>query len=75
MAVNQFIPLEVNHTSNEPFLRLHKHKNIILTPARWEDAPLLVPFFNDPSIHEWLLSPPVPFHLGKSNQPISLLES
>ncbi|CAA7268036.1 unnamed protein product [Cyclocybe aegerita] len=47
MAPDQLFPLEVNPRTQEPFLRLRKHKNIILTPMRWEDASSLVPLFND----------------------------
>jgi len=44
---------------------LRKHKNIILTPPRWEDAEGLVSILNDPLVHEWLSGPPYPYTLGK----------
>ncbi|KDR85588.1 hypothetical protein GALMADRAFT_218684 [Galerina marginata CBS 339.88] len=63
MIPNQLYPLEVNPQTQEPFLRLRKHKNVILTPMRWEDAPHFIPIFNDPRVYEWLLSPPIPYSL------------
>ncbi|KAF8973919.1 acyl-CoA N-acyltransferase [Flammula alnicola] len=63
MTPNQLNPLEINLQTQEPFLRLRKHKNIILTPIRWEDAPHCVPLFNDPRVYEWLLRPPFPYAL------------
>lgn len=65
MAPNQLHPLEINSKTQEPFLRLRKHKNIILTPIREEDAPDLVPIFNDPRVYEWLLRTPFPYSLGR----------
>ena len=64
MANPQLYPLEINPKTKEPFLRLRKHKNIILTAPRWEDAPPLVYILNDPLVHEWLAGPPYPYTLG-----------
>ncbi|KAF8203782.1 acyl-CoA N-acyltransferase [Pholiota molesta] len=63
MAPNQLHPLETNPQTQEPFLRLRKHANIILTPMRWEDAPHMVPIFNDTRVCHWLSSPPFPYAL------------
>ena len=65
MANPQLYPLEVNPKTGEPFLRLRNHKNIILTPPRMEDAPVLVSFLNDPRICDCLSGPPYPYTLGK----------
>ena len=62
MTNPQLYPLEINAKTKEPFLRLRKHKNIILTPPRCEDASIL----NDPPVHEWLPGPQAyPCTLGK----------
>jgi len=68
----QLHPLEFNAKTNEPFLRLRKHKNIILTPPRWEDASSLVSILNDPPVHEWLAGPPYPYTLDHGNEFIGL---
>ena len=60
----QLYPLEINAKTKEPFLRLRKHKNIILTPPRWEDAEGLFSSGNDPRVNEWL-AVPVPYPMGK----------
>jgi len=65
MTNPQLYPLEINAKTKEPFLRLRKHKNIILTAPRWEDAPYLVSILNDPLVHEELMSVPYPYTLGK----------
>ena len=65
MTDPQLHPLEFNAKTKEPFLRLRKHKNIILTPPRWEDASSLVSILNDPLVHEWLSGPPYPYTLGR----------
>ena len=58
-------PLEINTKTKEPFLRLRNHKNIILTPPRWEDASSLFSILNDPPVYEWLSGPPYPYTLGE----------
>ena len=59
----QLYPLEINAKTKEPFLRLRKHKNIILTPPRWEDADGLFSSGNDSRVNEWL-TVPVPYPMG-----------
>ncbi|KDR85591.1 hypothetical protein GALMADRAFT_132268 [Galerina marginata CBS 339.88] len=63
MSNPQLHPLEVNPKTGEPFLRLRKHKNIILTPPREEDAPAFIPLMNDPRVCDWLSGPPYPYIL------------
>jgi len=75
MTNPQLYPLEINVKTKEPFLRLRKHKNIILTAPRWEDAPCLVPILNDPPVHEWLMGPPYPYTLEHGNEFIGLIRS
>ncbi|KDR85590.1 hypothetical protein GALMADRAFT_372482 [Galerina marginata CBS 339.88] len=64
MTPNQLYPLEINPQTQEPFLRLRKHKNIVITPMRQEDAPNFVPVFNDPRVYEWLMRTPFPYTLN-----------
>ncbi|KAF4611980.1 hypothetical protein D9613_004126 [Agrocybe pediades] len=61
MTLNQLFPLETDPKTGEPFLRLRKHPNVILTPMRWEDAPHFVPIFNDPRVYQWLMRTPFPY--------------
>jgi len=68
----QLYPLEINAKTKEPFLRLRKHKNIILTPPRWEDASSLVSILNDPLVYEWMSGPPYPYTLDHGNEFIGL---
>jgi len=63
MTNPQLHPLEINAKTKEPFLRLRKHKNIILTLPRLEDASSLVTILNDPLVHEWMSGPPYPYTL------------
>jgi len=72
MTNPQLYPLEINIKTKEPFLRLRKHKNIILTPPRWEDAPCLVSVLNDPAVHQWLMGPPYPYTVEDGNEFIGL---
>jgi hypothetical protein len=58
-------PFEVNPRTAEPFLRLRKHPNIILTPPREEDIPNLLPPLNDDRVHIWLAGVPFPYTSGK----------
>jgi len=59
---SQLHPLEVNPKTGEPFLRLPApHHNIIITPPREEDQPVLMQHMNDPAIYEWIEGPPVPY--------------
>ncbi|KAJ7597310.1 acyl-CoA N-acyltransferase [Mycena floridula] len=60
MSNPQLQPFEINK-NGEPFLQLKSHKNIILTPARLDDAPSLIELLNDPKICLWLSSPPFPY--------------
>lgn len=57
-------PLEVNPTTHEPFLRLRKHKNVILTPPRLDDVPYLLEHHNDKRVYQWLVGPPFPYLQG-----------
>lgn len=75
MTNPQLYPLEINVETKEPFLRLRKHNNIILTPPRWEDASCLVSILNDPPVHEWLMGPPYPYTLDHGNEFIGLTRS
>lgn len=75
MTNPQLYPLEINAKTKEPFLRLRKHNNIILTPPRWEDASSLVSILNDPPVHEWLSGPPYPYTLDHANEFIGLKRS
>ncbi|KAF8808011.1 acyl-CoA N-acyltransferase [Phlegmacium glaucopus] len=70
MANAQLYPLEINQQTKEPFLRLRKHKNIILTPPRWEDADALFSSGNDPRVNEWLTGP-VPYPMDAANNFLS----
>ncbi|KAF8973492.1 acyl-CoA N-acyltransferase [Flammula alnicola] len=72
MTPNQLHPLEINLQTQESFLRLRKHKNIILTPMRWEDAPHYVPLLNDPRVYDWLSSSPFPYALKDAEEWIQL---
>lgn len=71
MTPDQLHPFETSLKIQEPFLRLRRHKNIILTPMRWEDAPLFVPLFNDPRVYGGLMGPPFPYTLSKNPLPLS----
>ncbi|KAJ7053951.1 acyl-CoA N-acyltransferase [Mycena amicta] len=57
-------PLERNTTTNEPFLRLLSHPNIILTPPRLVDAPAIVRILNDERVYPWLKATPFPYTLA-----------
>ncbi|KDR85589.1 hypothetical protein GALMADRAFT_373037 [Galerina marginata CBS 339.88] len=59
---NKLHPLEINTTTNEVFLRLRRHKNVILTPPRWEDTAGFVENMGDPRVYHWLASTPSPYH-------------
>ncbi|KXN88940.1 hypothetical protein AN958_06811 [Leucoagaricus sp. SymC.cos] len=60
--------LQFNPSTNEPFLRLRKHPNIIITPPRSTDVPFIVPLLNDQRVHVWLLSPPYPYNEEHARQ-------
>ncbi|KAF8167485.1 hypothetical protein B0H34DRAFT_18902 [Crassisporium funariophilum] len=66
MSNHQLRPLEINSTTKEPFLRLRKHTNIILTPPRLNDAESYLWPMNDPLVHEKLAGPPFPYTLDDS---------
>lgn len=62
MAYKLFHPLEFNHATQEPYLRLlPPHENIILTPSRLSDVPASTVILNDPRVHMTLLGPPYPY--------------
>ncbi|KAF8973918.1 hypothetical protein BDZ97DRAFT_1751858 [Flammula alnicola] len=52
--------------AKEPFLRLRKHRNIILTPPRDNDAPSFVKYFNDSRVYPWMDSTPFPYLLEQA---------
>ncbi|KAF9532082.1 acyl-CoA N-acyltransferase [Crepidotus variabilis] len=56
-------PLQFHPNTNEPFLRLRNHKNVILTPYRLDDTTGLVRILNDPLVYKWLYSTKFPFTL------------
>jgi len=66
MPNQQLHPLEINPETGEPFLRLKHHRNIILTPPRWEDARASVAYMNDLRVNEWLASVSYPYSLEQS---------
>lgn len=68
----QLGPLEVNPKTGEPFLRLREHKNIILTPPRWNDANEIPLHMNDARIYDWLEAPPNPYTYGEHWRGIEL---
>ncbi|KAJ3575239.1 hypothetical protein NP233_g1228 [Leucocoprinus birnbaumii] len=70
----QIGPLEINPLTEEPFLRLRKHPNVIITPPRLTDAPLLVHPLNDEKVHVWLSSPPYPYTLDHASQFIDIVK-
>ncbi|KAJ7606781.1 acyl-CoA N-acyltransferase [Mycena polygramma] len=41
--------------------QLQPLENIILTPARASDGPLMIPIFNDERVYPWLIAPPFPY--------------
>ncbi|KAE9409170.1 acyl-CoA N-acyltransferase [Gymnopus androsaceus JB14] len=63
---SQLYPLEVNPSTGEPFLSLKSHPNIIITPPRLTDIPLLPSLLNDPTTAQWLKGPPLPYLLEHS---------
>lgn len=63
LAGGQYYPLWINTKTEEPFLRLKKHKNIIITPPKSSDAPELCTLLNHPLIQEWM-DMSLPYHLG-----------
>lgn len=64
MPQSQLHPLKVNPSTGEPYLPLKSHPNVILTPPRLSDIPLLPALLNDPGVHVWLVGPPYPYLLG-----------
>lgn len=60
--VRQLHPLQINPVTKEVFLRLPApHENIIITPPRLDDAPLVVGYLNDPRVYKKLESAPYPY--------------
>lgn len=64
LAGGQYYPLWINTQTEEPFLRLNAHKNVIITPPGSSDAPQLCTLLNHPLIQEWTDIPSLPYHLG-----------
>lgn len=60
-------PFEFDEKTKEPFIRLAKHPNIIITPPRLSDAPALINLLNDERVVEWLSGPPFPYLQGLHN--------
>jgi len=65
MANLQHHPLEINPNTGELFLRLRKHRNIVITPPRPSDIHDYIPLLNDPRVHDTLIGPPVPYLIGE----------
>ncbi|KAG6916193.1 hypothetical protein DXG01_008075 [Tephrocybe rancida] len=61
--MTQLLPLEVNSTTGEPFLRVsHPHNHdIIITPPRLHDVDAVVAALNDPRVYRWMTGPPLPY--------------
>ncbi|KAF7436412.1 hypothetical protein PC9H_003245 [Pleurotus ostreatus] len=59
--MNHPAPLQTNQATKEPFIRLRRHPNIVVTPPRLTDADALVHLLNDPRVHDWLKGPPYPY--------------
>lgn len=59
--MNHPAPLQINQATKEPFIRLRRHPNIVVTPPRLADADALVHLLNDPRVHDWLKGPPYPY--------------
>jgi hypothetical protein len=60
-------PLQINPLTREPFLQLRKHANIIITPPRTSDVPLIVSPMNDEQVLTWLRTPQRPYTEGDIN--------
>lgn len=66
----QLHPLQLNPQTGEPFLRLRKHENVILTPKRREaDKAAIIRNMNDWAIAQWLSGPPWPYTEGTYTPP------
>lgn len=63
LAGGQYYPLWIHRQTEEPFLRLKNHKNIIVTPPRETDAAALTTLMNHPLVYEWSDIPTIPYHL------------
>ncbi|KIL71627.1 hypothetical protein M378DRAFT_183008 [Amanita muscaria Koide BX008] len=74
MTNPQLYPLEVNPATGEPFLRLRRHRNIILTPPRTDDTHRLLQPLNDENVHVWLAGSPYPYLLEHAEQWISSIK-
>ncbi|KAF5312793.1 hypothetical protein D9619_002819 [Psilocybe cf. subviscida] len=72
---HQLHPLEVNAKTGEPFLRLKKHPNIILTPPRDDDAPAFVPLLNNVRVSYWLGNIPSPYTLDHAKKFVETVSS
>ncbi|KAG2022737.1 acetyltransferase [Coprinopsis cinerea AmutBmut pab1-1] len=65
-ATGQFYPLQMHLQNGEPFLRLKKHKNVIITPPRMSDACELCSMTNHPLVFEWSEIPRLPVTLEET---------
>nr|GAT59530.1 predicted protein [Mycena chlorophos] len=63
LSMANISPLQLNPTTNEPFLRLLTHPNITITPPRPTDGARHVEMLNDPRVYPFLSSPPYPYAL------------
>jgi hypothetical protein len=68
-------PLQVNPSTKEPFLRLRKHPNVIITPPRLIDVPYVVSPLNDERVHVWLQGPPYPYTEGDVTPSIGMIQT
>ncbi|KAF8628250.1 hypothetical protein AX15_004025 [Amanita polypyramis BW_CC] len=75
MTNPQLHPLEVNPATGEPFLRLKRHRNIIITPPRMEDAQFMLEPMNDDRVHIWLASPPYPYSIEHAEKWVASVKS
>ncbi|TFK26696.1 acyl-CoA N-acyltransferase [Coprinopsis marcescibilis] len=70
-AGGQFYPLLIDRLRGEPFLRLKRSQDIILTPPRPEDAETLCMLMNDPLVYEWSEIPSLPYELDLAQRTLS----
>ncbi|KAG5339351.1 hypothetical protein C0989_004631 [Termitomyces sp. Mn162] len=60
--MKQLLPLEVNPSTGEPFLRIpYPGKNLIITPPRLYDVDAVLVALNDSRIYTWMTGPPLPY--------------
>lgn len=69
-------PLEVNPDTNEVYLRLPPpYINIIITPPRPSDAPIIVKYLNDSRVYKTLDGPPYPYLLEHAESWLSTVST